>query len=223
MKNGLLIVFFVLSALHLFAIAAGIDVLRYYSKPVLMPLLMALLYHSSGNRNSPLRFWWQTGLGFSTLGDILLMFSGSTFFLAGLASFLLAHLSYIRGMQTTLSERRGFLLKNPLWIIPFALFPVLLLVWLWADIPAGMRAPVAIYAMIISAMALSVVHLRTFISDAVFASMLGGALLFMLSDSLIAINQFGHAHSYAPLFIMVTYLAGQFLLVNGVKNLLIEA
>jgi uncharacterized membrane protein YhhN len=42
-----------------------------------------------------------------------------------------------------------------------------------------------------------------------------GALLFMLSDCLIAINKFMMPIGHAELCIMSTYMAGQFLIVRG--------
>jgi uncharacterized membrane protein YhhN len=44
---------------------------------------------------------------------------------------------------------------------------------------------------------------------------LTGAILFVLSDSAIAINKFGHNFSGFSIVVMTTYLAAQYLIVTG--------
>ncbi len=119
MKKIWLPAFIALSALHIIAVAAGIDMLRTCTKPLLMPVLALWLVSETPGIRSSLRTGWLIGLFFSTLGDILLMFPGGLYFLLGLSAFLLAHLSYIGGITTGLRGRRGFLLQNPLWMAPF--------------------------------------------------------------------------------------------------------
>ena len=69
------------------------------AKPLLMPALMVWFYSVSQDIPSRLRNAWLLGLGFSTIGDILLLFAkgnkGEMFFILGLSAFLLAHLCYI--------------------------------------------------------------------------------------------------------------------------------
>jgi uncharacterized membrane protein YhhN len=168
--------------------------------------------------STPLRTGWLIGLFFSTAGDILLMFDGGLFFLLGLSAFLLAHLSYIGGITLGLRGKSGFLIKNPLWILAFLLYPVLLLYWLWNDIPAGMRIPVAVYALVISTMAQCVVNLRGYLPEKIFWTLTGGALLFVLSDSLLALNKFGHPFEGGHVAIMLSYIGGQWLLAKGVSK-----
>ncbi|HNM27623.1 MAG TPA: lysoplasmalogenase family protein, partial [Saprospiraceae bacterium] len=64
----------------------------------------------------------------------------------------------------------------------------------------------------------SVINLNRQVQQPIFSQLLAGALLFVLSDSLIAINKFGHPFNGARLMIMVTYLLGQFLLVSGARR-----
>ncbi len=45
-----------------------------------------------------------------------------------------------------------------------------------------------------------------------------GALLFMVSDSLIAINKFQFAVPFAGFLIMSTYILAQWFIVDGIKN-----
>ena len=212
--------FAALSLLHVVGTFSGATTLCLFSKPLLMPMLALWLSAETRHAPSALRSGWLVGLAFSTLGDVLLMFQGGLFFLLGLSAFLLAHLCYIGAITTGLRDSRGFLLKNPLWILPFLLFPILLLSWLWQDIPAGMRVPVAIYAVVITTMAQSVANTHGYLPASIFWSMMGGALFFVLSDSLIAINKFGHAFEGGSVAVISTYLVGQWLLARGVKSVL---
>lgn len=214
--NKWLIGFFAVATINLIAVLAGQQTLIWISKPLMMPLLALWLWNTTPA--SRLRNGWLIGLAFSTLGDILLMFPGSLNFLLGLSAFLLAHVSYIWAIRTGLPQERGFLRQQPLWFIPFAIYPLALLFWLWPDIPAAMRIPVAVYAIVIATMAQSVLNLRNTIPAAAFSSMMLGALLFVLSDSLIAVNKFGHPFSGAHVAVISTYIVGQWLLVSGVRE-----
>ncbi len=222
MKNIWFPVFVALSLLHIVGVLSNTELLCTISKPLLMPSLALWLLKETRGLQSPLRTAWLIGLLFSMLGDILLMFSGGTFFLLGLSAFLLAHLFYIGGIAKGLRERSGFLLKNAVWILPFLLFPILFLYWLMEGIPVAMRIPVAVYAIVIATMALSVANLKGYISNKIFWTMMSGAILFVLSDSLIAANKFGHAFEGARVAVIGTYMLGQWLLVLGVSRVLSE-
>ena len=220
MKNLARIVFFAVVLLHLLGIALANQTLVQFSKPLLMPTLAGWLLLAV-HRDQRSTFLFRAVMGalvFSTLGDVLLMFSGPLFFLLGLFSFLLAHVFYIGAFVSVAGFKNGFLARNPLWSLPFLTFPALLLVFLWDGIPAGMRVPVAIYAGVIAVMALSVLNLKGKIAGPAFTSLFAGALFFMLSDSLLALNKFGQAFEGAGMAIMVTYILGQFLLVRGVEQ-----
>ena len=83
-----------------------------------------------------------------------------------------------------------------------------------------MGGPVNLYAVVITAMALSAWNTKSKVDNTVFFSLLSGALLFMLSDSLIAINKFRVPLPAAGFWIMITYLAGQYLIVRVVAHFL---
>lgn len=191
------------------------------TKPLLMPLLAAwLLVSTLGSMGRPLRRWWLAGLLLSALGDTLLMFtgrsSGGSFFLMGLGAFLVAHSCYIAGIWTETSGKRGFLHQKPVFLLLGLAYLTGLLTWLWPDVPPAMRLPVAAYATVLLTMALSVTHWRDGLARPVFVLMMAGALLFVLSDTLLAINKFGHPFSVARMAIMATYIVGQWLMAQGV-------
>ncbi len=191
------------------------------TKPLLMPLLAAWLWASmEGIKSRPLRWWWLLGLLCSTLGDTLLMFtgksSGGLFFLMGLGAFLLAHGCYIAGIWGEMGGQRGFLHQKPALLLPALAYLVALLAWLWPDVPPAMRLPVAAYAAVLVTMAMSVLHWRSHLTHSIFTPLMAGALLFVLSDSLLAINKFGHSFEWSRVAVMATYIVGQWLMARGV-------
>ncbi len=191
------------------------------TKPLLMPLLAAWLWASTqASPSRPLRGWWLLGLLCSTLGDTLLMFtgksSGGSFFLMGLGAFLLAHGCYIAGVWGEMRGRRGFLHQKPVLLLPALAYLVALLAWLWPDVPPGMRPPVAAYAAVLVTMAMSVLNWRNRLARPIFVMLAAGALLFVLSDSLLAINKFGHSFEWSRVAVMATYIVGQWLMARGV-------
>ncbi len=220
MKNIWKILFAIACVVQLFALLMNIPFLMFASKPLMMPAL-ALWFASEAKTNRYVSGAWLSGLVCSTIGDILLMFNsgGEIFFVLGLAAFLMGHLLYISAMWRILKGKTGFLRQKPLWaLLPLAYLAFLLWI-LWPGVPEGLQFPVAAYGIVITAMALSVLQLRTHISAAIFRIMMLGALLFVLSDSLLALDKFAGVPA-VPLAIMATYIFGQALLTLGVMRLL---
>ena len=67
--------------------------LRWFSKPLLMPLLMLAYYKGITDTKDRQFYLFMGGLFFSWIGDILLQ--AKDLFIPGLISFLLPHLFYI--------------------------------------------------------------------------------------------------------------------------------
>lgn len=209
------------AALHLGAEAVAAETLVFWVKPLLMPALALGLYWAT--RPSPTNFLLRTvyaALAFSTVGDTLLLFSsgshGAVFFMLGLVAFLMAHLCYIGGFRSMAGFKGGYLNENPILILPFVLFLGGFLTYLRPGLPAGMAVPVTVYAAVITVMALSAFNTKPKVTSAAWTALAVGAVLFMLSDSLIAINKFRMPVPGARILIMATYLVGQYLIVRGV-------
>lgn len=225
MKNIWLPLFGIAALINLAGVFFENQTLIFATKPLLMPLL--ILWLATETRDQPPRFLKKmtfAGLAFATLGDVLLMWGSQPFFfMLGLVAFLFTHLSYIGGFSSIRNLDKGFLRQQPYIVLPFAAFAVGLVWMLWPGIPAGMKLPVSIYAAVITAMALSVLNLRQAVTAPIFQSLFAGALLFMLSDSLIAWSKFGgNASPFTGLGVMATYVAGQFLIVKGARDFLLH-
>jgi uncharacterized membrane protein YhhN len=81
-----------------------------------------------------------------------------------------------------------------------------------------MKWPVLLYALVITLMALSALFRYGRTSMKSFALVFGGSILFIMSDSLLAVNKFIEPLALADFWIMVTYIGAQYLIVSGILN-----
>ncbi len=124
-------------------------------------------------------------LALSAIGDACLAQDGEKAFLAGLASFLLAHVAYVALFWTTGGGIDEIFSQPSRIVIALALLAAvgLILSRLWPAIEAAMRPPVALYCVAILAMGIAS------LSD-LGPAVVAGALLFMASDAILAAGRF---------------------------------
>ena len=204
----------------------GSAILGYISKPLLMVALAAFFYNNL-QRVDGLAKLILGALLFSWFGDVFLMFEkyGEVFFLLGLVSFLVAHVIYIVafGWRASLQypDRPSFV-KTQVWpVLAFAILGVSLLLVL-RDNLGEMLVPVVIYATIIILMVLAALDRYQRVGWDSFLLVFGGAMSFMVSDMLIALNKFWLT-APSVLFganIMILYCLGQMLIVFGILEYL---
>jgi uncharacterized membrane protein YhhN len=191
--------------LHLRAEHLGLRRGIYLFKPLTM-LFIILIALQTKNVVSPFyKYAIVCGLVFSLAGDIFLMLPTDRF-IAGLVSFLLAHLCYIAAF--TFEGTRSLRLVTS---IPFAIYGAYVLRILLPYL-GGMKAPVMIYMLVISVMAWQALNRWLGGAEQGSALALAGALLFVVSDSLLAINRFKSRFRHAQLYIMSTYFMAQWLI-----------
>ncbi len=186
--------------------------LRWFTKPLLMPLLMLGFYVASPKRNSNLFRFIFSALLFSWAGDVLLQMKG--IFIPGLISFLLAHVFYILYFLRCQPGKKGLVQDQPLIAVPVLLY-ILLFLWLLFPYLAAMKIPVTVYGITIGTMLLLSINLRHKINNNVASLFIVGALLFVISDSLLAVNLFAYSSVYLGLGVMLTYAAAQYLIVKA--------
>lgn len=189
----------------------SIPVLYVSAKPLLMITL--LLYFASASRGYPSwRFYVMAALVFSWAGDVFLI--SSEWFIAGLVSFLIAHIFYIIAYQKT-GAASGKL--RPLDIIKFVAYGIVLI---WVIYPGlgDLLVPVLIYALVLLSMGVWAHKRRGATSSASFQYVAIGAILFALSDGLIAINKFAFEIPYERILIMSVYMTAQYLIVQGMVD-----
>ncbi|MER6563235.1 lysoplasmalogenase [Streptomyces sp. NPDC001027] len=198
-KSVLRGLFALAAAVDLLSLAVGFEPGHAVAKPLLMPLLAAW----AARRDAPRLLVAALLCGWG--GDALLLFDADAAFLAGMASFAAGHVCYLVLFLRVGRSRAGSLLLAPCYAVALITTVVLLM----PGLPAQLRLPVAVYSTLLTAMACTAAARLGPVAGA------GGAL-FLLSDTLIAT---GVAHWPQPprpdLWIMLTYLAAQVLLVRG--------
>ncbi len=222
MKKSLLPLFFFLSILNLIGEYLHHTPLIYATKPLLLTLLALFFFSESKALPLPFRWYLLAGLIFSIAGDTFLMFVENSnnfehFFLFGLGSFLLTHLCYLKGF-ISLSNSGAWLRQRPWLLLLFFFYLVGNCIFLWPDLPDDLKIPVLVYSTAIIAMTAGALNLKGLLPNASFALLMSGILLFVCSDSIIALNKFKSSQLSLPLprlLIMIPYLIGQYLIVMG--------
>lgn len=185
----------------LYAKESGNAILSLFSKGI--PVIALLLWLRQAPAGT-YRRWLSIGLLCSLAGDILLDWP-QDLFVFGLGAFLLGHLAYVCAYCS--DSRRPAL---PAMLLALcaggAMFTVL------ASSNLGeLLIPVACYALVISLMlwrALARIGHPNLQSGSIWLAV-GGATLFVISDSLIGINRFVARFDGANYAIILTYWLGQ--------------
>ncbi|MDQ7743678.1 lysoplasmalogenase family protein [Hydrogenophaga pseudoflava] len=198
------------AAVATLAAAEGWTGLHRVFKPLTMLVAIGLVLRADGRG----RGWLLAALVGSLVGDAFLMFDG--FFIAGLASFLLAHLAYIVRLR---SDAPWFADRRALWAVGAVGLAMYALLWSggpWGGgLPAGLRAPVAAYVLAIALMASQALgRARVHASPAAWC-VAAGALCFMASDALLATDRFLVPLPARDLLVLASYYAAQCLMVAG--------
>ncbi|HEX4877525.1 MAG TPA: lysoplasmalogenase [Chitinophagaceae bacterium] len=216
MKNSTWIfIFLLLLAVNIAGNAVPLYWLNILSKPLLMPVLALYFFWVLKRYRSDVKKWILLALLFSWGGDVLLIFQEkqSVFFLLGLSSFLLAHIFYIVFFHKVRLQEA--VKGNPWLLLIVVIYYAALISWL-SPYLGEMKLPVRVYGLVISFMFMLAMHMLFLRNKMAGKRMMAGALLFVISDSLLAINKFYHSFTEAGIFIMLTYGLAQLLIVQGV-------
>jgi uncharacterized membrane protein YhhN len=145
---------------------------------------------------------------FSAAGDAFLAYDGQRLFVPGLASFLVTHLLYAavfvlatKGAATPMSAGRK---------VMFAVIPTFAVAYsavLWPELGA-LAIPVTVYIAAIVVMAMLSLRFRAIAVPL-------GAVLFMVSDSLIALEKFLWQAAWVGPLVWITYALAQLLITRG--------
>jgi uncharacterized membrane protein YhhN len=213
--SEIFILFWTAAILNILGSLVPLPLLQFTTKPLLMPLLAAALI-AAGNTGYNNRKLLLAGFFFSWVGDILLMFDykGTNYFIAGLASFLCAHIMYIIYFLKIKGPQTSLLKKRPVLVLAVLAYTCALVVLLYPGL-GPMRLPVLVYAGVIATMLLCSLHAFTQLPVPAARLFVTGAAFFVLSDSLLAINRFYQPYPFAGSLIMLTYCLAQFCIAKG--------
>ena len=216
MNYLVLIIAFFMAILDWVAVAKKWKRIEYVTKPGTMIALILWFGMMGGFAGNTI--WFALGLVFSVAGDVFLMLPNERF-IAGLISFLLAHIFYIFGfIQTPIIFGLPALVIGLLLIITSSQIYRRIAVGLVAGGNNKLKIPVLAYTTVITLMAFTALCTLINPSWNVLAALSAsaGALLFYLSDTFLAWNKFVNPLPFARLRTMATYHLGQFLIIIGI-------
>ncbi len=217
MKNTLIVGYIGVSIGYLTLIFLGYEI-AWFLKPFLLPFLLLIVGNAAPFPSKKLLL---AALALSWIGDIILMFTdkGELYFIVGLVAFLISHLLYITLFLKQINIKKGS--RNVLFWLSCIIVALYLRTMLTVLLPrlGTLKIPVSVYALTISVML--IVALKGYFSWANSGKyyVLLGAVLFVSSDSLLAIDKFYAPISLAPFGIMFTYLMAQLLITTGILQL----
>lgn len=214
-KTGISILYFIIGVICIVLQNQPSFYPGFFSKVMIIPVLIIfflLNLRLSLNRLHILMF---AGLIFSWAGDVILEFSGTNAnaFVIGLVCFLFAHLMYFTVFLLT-PGKNAVIGKGRWLLIPVAIYGIILIIILYGDL-AEMKLPVIVYAVVILAMLSGAINRKEKVNLLSYYLVLGGAILFVISDSSIAISKFSYKFPHSGAVIMSTYIAAQYLIITG--------
>jgi len=191
--------------------------LHWIAKPLATLLIASIVWRADaappGYRRAIL-----LGMAFSCIGDIALMLPFDAF-VPGLIAFLLAHVCYIVAFREGFRAGRGMLFAAAL----LAVFAGINLAGLWPLLPNDLRIPVVVYVVVLALMA-TLALARAWTNNAATPSAPTsarwaaiGAVLFVISDSVLAWDRFGGGLPAATLCVLSTYYAAQYCIARSVR------
>ncbi len=213
-----LFLFIAASLVDLISVVMGWSLPELISKPLIMLSLIGYYLSSEITRTK----MFERALFFCWMGDALLLFQSKApiFFMAGLGAFLVGQILYIvsfRGMQDGGHGSELTIPQKIRFSLPVVLAGTGLVVILYPTL-GGLRLPVLLYAVALMLMVMTAIFRFGRTTPKSYWPMLLGAILFMASDSTLAMNKFYSPVPFAGMWIMLTYITAQFLIVKGAIN-----
>jgi uncharacterized membrane protein YhhN len=192
--------------LTILAAYQGWRLAHYLFKPLTVVFIILIALEPNHPTSSFYRYTILAGLLLSLVGDIFLMPPRDRFFIHGLISFLIAHLCYIVAFMY--ESGRALSLRG---VIPFLIYGGLMMRVLWPHL-GKMRVPVVFYMLAILMMGWTATSRWMLIEQPESLLAMLGALLFIASDSLLALDKFKGRFRSAQLLIFSSYAAAQWLI-----------
>ena len=212
MKAIVLILFFIVTGIHLYASLRQDKPLRNKTKPFILLLLLAWYCLSA----DPVTLTVVLALIFSWIGDVLLIPSGVKWFTAGGISFMISHFFFILSYAALTDFTH--INKVLAVILPVIFIAAVLIIfhYLRPYLPKALFIPMLLYLMINGFMN-CFAWFRSMSSAGPAAIITAvGALLFFVSDSSLFFVRFNKDSRLKTHFlVMLTYSIGEFLIVLG--------
>ncbi len=215
MKRQNWIIFFIaIVIIHVAGVALKIQLVEYISKPMIVVFIGLYFLFQTDKVISGLKKWVMAALAFSWIGDVLLLFQprDELFFLLGLSAFLIAHIFYIVFFHHVRIKEN---VKGNVWLLLIVGVYYVALITLLSPYLGDMKLPVRIYGVVISFMLMLAMHMLYIKNRKAGQLMASGAALFVISDSILAINKFYQSFEIAGIMVMLTYAFAQLFIIEG--------
>jgi uncharacterized membrane protein YhhN len=192
--------------------------LHWSGKPLATALIFVLAWRARPAQSPRYRRLILAGIACSLLGDVFLMLPGDLF-VPGLVAFLCGHLCFIAAFLG--DSRFG---ARPLLLLACLGYGAMNLYLLWDAIGAPLRVPVIVYVLVLACMGgQALVRARLFAqrgdAQAPAARLAAlGALMFLLSDSLLAWNRFHGAIPWSSLWVLSAYYLALWWIARSVQR-----
>lgn len=207
----------------------------FFTKPFILPLIAYYFWLSYNRSDTTLLQLMVGAFAFSCIGSISLMLTPETptdtsvlgipknkyFFLLGLGSFLIAQLLFIASYLRCTWNVSFKAMR--VWFSPFLVYWLLMMGMILPPLSKNPEkrmavVPVIIYSAILILMAAASIARYGRTNPKSFRLTVVGSCLFVVSDSLIAINFLAAARpmAQAGFVIMLTYVAAEFLIALGI-------
>lgn len=233
-----LYLFIVLASVEFYAEFVHHRELIFSIKPTLLPLLMLYyVFNVDGNwtKTHRLMIW---AIFFSWIGDVALVMTpdsptdlevfgihkNQNFFFGGVGGFLVSHLFFISVYIQAKGNQVKTLFEQKKW--PFVMVAIYIAAMIATISPriyanpekSAATIPVIIYALVIGSMLFFALNRYGKVNARSFRLVLIGSIIFLISDSMIAINFLAFEGSIprAGFWIMTTFLAAEYLIAEGV-------
>lgn len=219
MKSPLLLKFYIgFSFFYLLILLYNLENIAWYLKGLLIPILWLAVYFSE---DFPSKKILLGALLFSWIGDVILLFANISeiYFILGLVAFLISHVIYIILFN---KQNKPDVPKNKgVFFIGLGFILVYLTTMLTVLLPklGDLQLPVIVYALTISTMLLYAFSGYLIWKKPANTYIFIGAIVFVLSDSILAMDKFYEPIYKNSFFIMLTYLMAQYLIVIGILKL----
>jgi uncharacterized membrane protein YhhN len=206
MEKFLIPIIIITGCTHIYAKYKNLKLQEYIFKPLTTSLIIFLAFFSN---SGDYKNFIILGLIFSLFGDIFIMLSENKF-VFGLISFLIAHIIYIYAF----SIKNNFIL--PMYLsIPFVIYGLVMYLYLYKNLKE-LKIPVFVYISIILVMGISAFNLWYIKDNNLSLLAFIGSLLFIISDSVLAIDKFKKKMYFAQLILLTTYYTSQILIALSI-------
>ncbi len=177
-------------------------------KPITTVVLILMVFILGNKLLKPFYTLMCIAFIFCLLGDVLLLFESA--FIFGLLAFLVAHLLFFKAFTS-----KGGLKKHYGVLVILLAIGITIFAYLYPHL-GSLKIPVILYVLAILFMCWQGIALYLNDRQTAHKYIMLGVLLFLCSDSILAVNKFAQEVPYANFLILASYWSALLLIANGV-------